>query len=153
MEIIGKYYERTVLSLPENKRRQMDLPSWRDDVKVLNEIFGWVLKCGKEKIECRSEDEARYLYALWSFNWNDFWVPADDKYLTEILPRLLKLKEGHDEVIEERTSIYSNRKIGEELRRRTYLALTLREEEDNEEQDEALSYEDEEEEHSSSEAS
>jgi len=108
----------------------MDLPYFRDDVEIVNELFGWVLKCGKERIECRSEDEARYIYALWSFNWNDFWIPADDKYLKEILPRLLVLKEGHDEVIEERINLYSNRKVREELKRVIYLAATLREEDE-----------------------
>lgn len=133
MELIGEYHRDKVLVLSENQRKQMDLPSWRDDVKVVNELFGWVLKCGKEIIDCRSEDEARYIWALWSFDWNDFWVPTDDKYLAEILPRLLVLKEGHDEVVEEKTCFYSNRKIREELKRQIYLGATLRDEDDVEE--------------------
>lgn len=136
MQLIGVYHKEKVLSLPKNKRKQMDLPTWRDDVEIVNELFGWVLKRGKEKIECRSEEEARYIYALWSFEWTDFWVPKDDKYLAEILPRLLKLKEGHDEVVEEKTSFYSRRSIREELRRQIYLAVTLRDEEEEEEEEE-----------------
>ena len=133
MELIGEYHRDKVLILPENQRKQMDLPSWRDNVEIINEIFGWVLKCGKERIECRSENEARYIWALWSFNWNDFWVPTNDKYLAEILPRLLVLKEGHDEVVEEKTCFYSNRKIREELKRQIYLGATLRDEINGEE--------------------
>jgi len=141
MELIGEYYRDKVLCLPESKRRQMDLPYFRDDVEIVNELFGWVLKCGKERIECRSEDEARYIYSLWSFNWNNFWIPTDDKYLKEILPRLVILKEGHDEVIEERVSLYSNRKVREELRRVIYLAATLREEEEIEMESEIEDFE------------
>lgn len=126
MELIGEYHRDKVLVLPANQRKQMDLPTWRDDVKIVNEIFGWVLHRGKDTIECRSEDEARYIYALWSFEWTDFWIPIDDKYLAEILPRLLVLKEGHDEVIEEKTFFYSNRKIREELKRQIILGATLR---------------------------
>lgn len=133
MELLGEYHRDKVLSLPKKKRRQMDLPTWRDDVKIVNELFGWVLQRGKEKIECRSEDEARYIYALWSFEWTDFWVPKDDNYLAEILPRLLVLKEGHDEVVEEKTWFYSRRSIREELRRQIYLAVTLRDEDEVEE--------------------
>lgn len=129
MELIGEYHRDKVLVLPESQRKQMDLPTWRDDAQIVNEIFGWVIKCGKERIECRSEDEACYIWALWSFNWNDFWVPTNDKYLAEILPRLLVLKEGHDEVVEEKTSLYSKKKIREELRRQIYLAATLRDDE------------------------
>lgn len=133
MELIGEYHRDKVLALPKNQRKQMDLPNWRDDVEIVNELFGWVLKCGKEKIECRSEDEARYICVLWSFNWNDFWVPTNNKYLAEILPRLLVLKKGHDEVVEEKTFFYSNAKIREELKRQIYLAATLRDEDDNKE--------------------
>jgi hypothetical protein len=126
MEFIGEYHRDKVLSLPKKQRKQMDLPPFRDDVKIVNELFGWVLQRGKEKIECRSEDEARYIYALWSFNWTDFWVPKDDKYLAEILPRLLALKKGHDEIIEKKCNLYFRKSIREELRRRIYLTVTLR---------------------------
>ena len=136
MELIGIYHRDKILVLPENQRKQVDLPTWRDDVKIVNEIFGWVLQCAKKKIECRSEDEARYIYALWSYEWTDFWIPLDDKYLAEILPRLLVLKEGHDEVIEEKTSLYSRKSIRDELRRQIYLAATLRDDEDDRDEDE-----------------
>ena len=63
---------------------------------------------------------------LWSFDWTYFWIPTDDKYLAEILPRLLVLKEVHDEVIFEKISQFSGRKIREELKRKIYLAATLR---------------------------
>jgi len=132
MELIGEYHRDKVLCLPESQRKQMDLPPWRNAV-VVNEIFGWVIRQGKVIIECRSEEEARFIWALWSFEWTDFWVPVDDRYLSEILPRLLVLKEGHDEFIQERISLYSKRKIREELKRRIYLAATLRNEELNEE--------------------
>lgn len=127
MELIGEYHRDKVLCLPENQRKQMELPPWKN-AEVVNEIFGSVLRQGKEIIECRSAHEARFIWALWSFEWTDFWVPTDDKYLAEILPRLLVLKELHDEVINARCSLYSNRKVSEELRRRIYLAATLRDE-------------------------
>lgn len=132
MELIGEYHRDKVLCLPENERKQMDLPPWRN-AEVVNGLFGWVLRQGKEIIECRSENEARYIWAMWSFEWTDFWIPTDDNYLAEIVPRLLVLKEGHDEEIDARCSLYSNRKVREELRRRIYLAATLRNEESEEE--------------------
>ncbi len=128
MELIGEYHRDKVLCLPKNQRKQMDLPTWRNAV-VVNELFGWVVRQGKEMIECRSEAEARYIWALWSYDWTDFWVPTDDKYLEEILPRLLVLKKGHDEFIQERIQLYSNRRFRQELKRRIYLSATLRREE------------------------
>ena len=127
MELIGEYHRDKVFCLPENQRKQMDLPPWQN-AKVVNELFGWAIIQNKFRIECRSEHEAKYIWALWSFEWADFWVPEDDKYLSEILPRLLVLKEGHDELIQEKTNLYSNKKIREELKRNIYLAATLRKE-------------------------
>ncbi len=46
----------------------MDLPNFQNDAEIVNEIFGWIIKCRKERIECRSKDEAQYIYILWSFN-------------------------------------------------------------------------------------
>ncbi len=140
MELIGEYHRDKVLCLPEDQRKQMDLPAWRK-AEVVNEIFGWVLVQGKDRIECRSEDEARYIWALWSFEWTDFWIPTDDKYLAEILPRLLVLKEGHDEEIEARVNLYSS-KYHRVLRRRVYLAATLRDTEPEEEEVESSTDED-----------
>jgi len=127
MELIGEYYRDKVLCLPKSRRKQVDLPTWRD-AQVINEIFGCVVRQGKEIIDCRSEDEAFYIWALWSYEWTDFWVPTDDKYLAEILPRLLVLKKAHDELIQDRISLYSNKKVREELKRRIYLGATLRDE-------------------------
>lgn len=133
MELVGEYYRDKVMGLPENKRKLVELPAWRDNVEVVSELFGWILKCGKYKIQCRSEEEARFLWVYWSFYMTEIWVPTDDKYLSEILPRLLVLKEGHDEVVEEKVSVFSNRKVREELKRQIYLGATLRDEDDNEE--------------------
>ncbi len=127
MQLIGSYYKEKVQSLPENQRRQLDLPNWKPDTKIVNELFGYTIYCGKERISCRSENEARYIYSLWSYEWTDFWVPTDDKYLEEILPKLLSLKKGHDEIIHQKTHFYTNTRIKNELRRRIYLAATLRE--------------------------
>jgi hypothetical protein len=126
MELIGEYHRDKVLVLPVTHRKQIELPTWNDDVQIVNELFGWIIRRGKVRIECRSEEEARYIMVLWSFDWTDFWIPTDDKYLAEILPRLLVLKEVHDEVIFEKISQFSGRKIREELKRKIYLAATLR---------------------------
>lgn len=138
MLLIGEYHRDFVLSLNEDQRKQMDLPNFREDAKIENEIFGWFILCGKERIECRSEDEARYIYAFWSYHWNDFWVPTNDKYLSKILPRLLNLKKKHDEIINLRCSLYSSRKASAEIRRRIYLGVTLRTKEIEQEEEEEV---------------
>ncbi len=125
MELIGEYYRDKVLCLPEDRRKLVELPAWRDSVEILNELFGWVLKCGKNKIQCRSEEEAHFIWVYWSFYMTEIWIPTDDKYLSEILPRLLVLKQGHDEVVEEKVRVYSNHKVREELKRQIYLCATL----------------------------
>ena len=38
MEFVGEYHRDKVLSLPKNQRKQMDLPSWRDDEFNYEEI-------------------------------------------------------------------------------------------------------------------
>jgi hypothetical protein len=133
MELIGEYYRDKVLCLPEDRRKLVELPAWRDNIEIVSDLFGWVLKYGKVKIQCRSEEEARFLWVYWSFYMTEIWIPSDDKYLTEILPRLLVLKEGHDEVVEEKISVYSNRRVREELKRQIFLGATLRDEDEDEE--------------------
>ncbi|MBI4649285.1 MAG: hypothetical protein HY738_22480 [Bacteroidia bacterium] len=147
MELLGEYHRDKVLVLPKNQRKQVDLPTWQDDIKIIHELFGWVLQGHKIRIVCRSENEAQYIYSLWSFEWTDFWVPKNDKYLAEILPRLLVLKKGHDELVEKKTFFYTNRKIREAVKRQIYLGATLRVRDADEEiestEEEALNEEDE----------
>ena len=68
MELIGEYHRDKVLVLPVTHRKQIELPTWNDDVQIVNELFCWIIRRGKVRIECRSEEEARYIMVLWSFD-------------------------------------------------------------------------------------
>jgi hypothetical protein len=110
VQLVSDYYKEKVLSLDKKARILRELPRSRKslfldgaaDISIDHDFFCWKLKIGKAYIECRSEEEAKYLEVFLRAGRNEVFVPADENYLKEILPQLLYLKKRHDEVIEDR---------------------------------------------------
>ena len=78
----------------------------------------------KNFIECRSEDEARYLKVWMESGMNEISVPKDEEYLKTIVPELEALKKKIDQVIHDYTFGILNRKIRERIRREVYQEIT-----------------------------
>lgn len=102
MQLLSEYYKEKVLSLSKRKLASRELPTADGDVRIEQDLFCWRLYSGKKYLECRSEEEAKYLMVFMTSGQNEIFVPKDDLYLKEILPQLLYLKKRHDELIEDK---------------------------------------------------
>ena len=121
MKTFGEFYRGDVL--PKKPLVKKVLPPQTDDVKVVKDLFGWKLYSGKQSIDCRSEEEARFLKIFLEVGFEEVKVPKDDKTLAELLRELEEMKEVADEIIEEHAEGLLSRRIKEELRHRVWQEL------------------------------
>jgi len=124
MKRIGKFYREKVLRLPDRSLIKKVLPTNSGEIKIKRDLFGWKLYSGKDFIECRSEEEARYLKVFLDAGLREIRVPKDDKYLQNILPELERLKTRIDEIINSYLESILDRKIREKLRYEVYMEIT-----------------------------
>lgn len=121
MKTLGEFYREKVLTYPKLVTRE--LPDGSDGVRIIKELFGWVLLINRKRVECRSEEEARFLKVFLEAGMTEITVPKDDSYLREILPELERLKARTDEIINSYLVSILNRKMREEIRRNVYNKL------------------------------
>jgi hypothetical protein len=124
MKRIGEFYREKVLSLPKKSLIKKILPNNSGDVKIEKDLFGWRLYSGKNFIQCRSEEEARYLKVFLDAGLREVYVPKDNEYLKSILPELEKLKAKTDEIINFYIDGILDRKIRERVKREVYIEIT-----------------------------
>ncbi|UCE67144.1 MAG: hypothetical protein JSU85_03785 [Candidatus Zixiibacteriota bacterium] len=120
MQLVSEYYRDKVLTLDRNKRILKELPNGSGEIKIEQDLFFWKLIFGKRYVECRNEEEAKYLEVFLRAGRNEVFVPADESYLREILPQLLYLKRRHDEIIEDRVDGLIYPRIQERARQRIW---------------------------------
>jgi len=121
MKTFGEFYRGDVLTKKPLVKRT--LPPQSDDIKVVKDLFGWKLYSGKQFIDCRSEEEARFLKIFLEVGFEEVKVPKDDKILAQLLPELEEMKQVADEIIEEDAAGLLNRRLKEELRHRVWQEL------------------------------
>jgi len=97
MKTLGEFYKEKVLSHKNLITRK--LPENSDIIKIERDLFGWKLYSGKNYIECRSEDEARYLKVFLESGMTKVRVPKDDEYLKTVLAEVEALKSKIDRII------------------------------------------------------
>ncbi|MGE5692366.1 MAG: hypothetical protein ACM3YF_01135 [Candidatus Zixiibacteriota bacterium] len=122
MKTFGEFYREDVLTKKPLVKRV--LPPQSDDIKVVKDLFGWKLHSGKQFIDCRSEEEAKFLKIFLEVGFEEVKVPKDDKILKELLTELEEMKQVADELIEEQAEGLFSRRIKEELRHRVWQELT-----------------------------
>ena len=128
MKKIGEYYSETVMSLPEKERELREFEHISEEFKIERDLFGWQLYSGKKKyIECRSEEEARYLLVFFDAGLREIYVPKDDDYLKSILPELERLKKRTDEIIDDYLDGVLSRNIRKQVRHAVYMEITTQE--------------------------
>lgn len=96
---LGKFYREKILT--HKPLRTKSLPRISGEVKLEQELFGWRLSSGRERIDCTSETEARYLKVWLEAGLESVRIPKDEDYLTEIVPELENLKQKIDAVFED----------------------------------------------------
>ena len=100
MKTLGEFYREKVLTFPERVTRQ--LPVVRDQEeqgRVERRLFGWCLVVQNKEIPCGSEAEARFLKLCGELGMSRVEVPADERYLSSILPEFERLKARVDEIM------------------------------------------------------
>ncbi|MBM3238005.1 SAM-dependent DNA methyltransferase [Candidatus Poribacteria bacterium] len=97
MKTLGEFYREKILSREDLITRE--LPTNLGEIKIESDLFGWKLYSDKKFIECRSEEEARYLKVFMDAGMTEIGVPGDEEYLKIILPELEQLKTRIDEII------------------------------------------------------
>lgn len=123
MPTLGDFYKEKILTQKELAHR--DLPANSGNVEIKKDLFGVKLFFGKKNfIECRSEEEARYLKVWMESGVREISIPADEAYLKIIVPELEELKKKIDQVIHDYTFGILNRRMRQEIRRRVYQEIT-----------------------------
>jgi len=121
MKTFGEFYREDVLTKRPLVKKV--LPPQSDDIKVVKDLFGWKLYSGKRSIDCRSEEEARFLKIFLEVGFEEVKVPKDDKILSQLLLELEEMKHVADELIEEQAEGLLSRRLKEELRHRVWQEL------------------------------
>lgn len=124
MRTIGQFYREQILSLPKEKLAQVELPTNWDGARIEKDLFGWKLHSGADFIECRSEEEARYLKVFLDSGVTEICVPKDDNYLKTILPNLETRKRKIDEIVNSYLETVLDRKIRERVRHEVFMEIT-----------------------------
>lgn len=118
MKTLGEFYREKIVGRKDLATREF--LDYRGESNIVHDLFGWKLYSGKNFIECRSKEEARFLEIYFEAGMTEVSVPEDNDYLKTILPELEKLKEGMDEIISLYVRSIFNRKIRERLKREVY---------------------------------
>jgi hypothetical protein len=123
MKTIGEYYREKVLSLSEKELVTVELPTNGDECRIEKDLFGWKLYSGKDFVDCRSGEEARYIKVFLEAGMTEVSVPKDDEYLKLIVTELESLKKRIDEIINSYLDSVLNRQVREKVRREVFLEL------------------------------
>jgi len=121
MKTLGEFYKEKVLIRSDLADREF--PEYRGEGEMVRDLFGWKLYSGKNFIECRSEEEARYLKIFFDSGMDIVSIPEDNNYLKTILPELERLKKNIDEIISLYVDGVLNRKLKERVKREVYQEL------------------------------
>lgn len=131
MKTIGEFYREKILSLPENRRTMREIPySFLENMEIKKELFGWKIfytRTGRktlEIIECRSEEEAKYLGILVDSGMAEIYIPNDDEYIKNILPEMERIKTKIDEILNHYMQTILDRKIREQLKYAVFMEIT-----------------------------
>lgn len=122
LKTLGEFYKIRVLS--QKKLKTMELPTNSDDIRIVQDLFGWRLHSGKEVVECRSEAEARYLKVFLDAGMGEVSVPDDDDYLNSIIPELEAIKKRIDDILNEYLETLLRRQDREQLKRIVFVEMT-----------------------------
>ncbi|MBM3239056.1 SAM-dependent DNA methyltransferase [Candidatus Poribacteria bacterium] len=103
-ETIGKFYREKILSQESLSTKTLapvgrTVSSPHASIKIEQDLLGWKLYSVRRHIECRSQEEARYLKIFLEAGLGEVKIPEDDEYLKSILPELEALKTKADKIV------------------------------------------------------
>jgi hypothetical protein len=122
LKTLGEFYKEKILSCTD--LIPVQLPNGNGENRVEKDLFGWKLYAGKDCIECRSGEAARYLKILLDAGMTEVSVPKDEDYLKSILPELERLKKKIDEIVDSYLDSVLDRRVRERVRSEVFMELT-----------------------------
>jgi hypothetical protein len=121
-DTLGEFYREKILT--HKPLRTKRLPKTSGEVKLEQDLFGWRLSSGRERIDCASEMEARYLKVWLEAGLESIKIPKDEDYLREIVSELESLKQKTDEVFEDYLSSILAPRLRQRLLRQLWQEVT-----------------------------
>ncbi len=122
MMTLGEFYKERILThKPLIKKK---LPSNSEEIRIGRDLFGWKLYSGKDSLECRSEEEARYLKIFLEAGLDEARIPKDDEYLNAILPELETLKSKIDAIINSYLETILDKNIRMQLKHQVWAEIS-----------------------------
>jgi len=118
-ETLGKFYREKILT--HESLRTITLHKIPDDIDIGQGLFGWQVILGKERIDCKSKNEAIYLKLLLEAGFEEIKIPKDEGYLEQIIPELKRLKQKADAVFEGHLSSILDPKLREHILHQLWL--------------------------------
>ena len=122
MRTLGEFYKEKILV--RNDLDLRELPSYSGEIRVEKDLFGWKLYLDKNFIDCRSEEEARFLKVFLQAGMTEVNIPRDQVYLKSILPELENLKMKIDQIVNSYLETILDRKIKERVKREVFMEIT-----------------------------
>ena len=122
MKTLGEFYKERIL--PRKDLISRELPDNSDEVRIEKDLFGWKLYSDENFIECRSEEEARYLKVFFDAGMTSVGVPNDDEYIKSILDELEGLKMKIDEIGNSYLETVLDRKTRERVKQEVFMEIT-----------------------------
>jgi len=123
MKRLGEFYKERVLRLGKKSLIKKELYNNKDEIKIIKDLYGWKLHFGKDAIECRSEEEARYLKVFFEAGLREIYIPKSPRYLQQIIPELEELKAKTDEIINSYLESILDPKMKIKIRKEVYIEI------------------------------
>jgi type I restriction-modification system DNA methylase subunit len=108
-KLLINFYRDKILSQKNLQTVKLFHPA--NEIQIKNELFGWRVSSGKNRIDCDSEAEAQYLKIWLESGLEEVKVPKDESYISKILPELKALKEKIDQIISDHISSIASQKL------------------------------------------
>lgn len=118
---LGNFYRKEILCRKSLILRK--LPKWTPQTRIDNGLFGWRLYVGRKAIDCRSEEEARYLRIFLEAGLEEVKVPENQDFLKSILLNIESLKKTIDETLDSYLESIVSIKLRESLNHRLWIEI------------------------------
>jgi len=113
-DTLGKLYREKVKK-SKVPLRTVHLSAKTDKIRIDSEIFGFRLISGRKHVDCKTEDEAKYLKIFLEAGIDKVKIPKQGLHLKQILPELQQIKRKIDKIIESDISTIINVKLRRKL--------------------------------------
>jgi hypothetical protein len=118
---IAIFYKKNILT--ETKLTKVQLPMRKRPLEVVNELFGWSVKSGRQQLHCETEEAARYLKVFIDAGLPEVMISSNHSILKRTILEFEKIKAENDNIIETQLESVLNVKLQDSLRNEIWSEL------------------------------